>query len=88
MTSNNDCKSAVKTTINKLKDDLQNYERLAGERVKLSTDMNVFELTAQKQEVEKRLKDNQKQLRTLAKNIETDGKLFIALEDEYDTSNN
>ncbi|CAF2084313.1 unnamed protein product [Rotaria magnacalcarata] len=67
MASNNDYKFAVKTTINKLKDDLQNYERLADKRVKLSTDMN---------------------LRTLAKNIETGGKLLIALEDEYDTSNN
>ncbi|CAF2047777.1 unnamed protein product [Rotaria magnacalcarata] len=54
MASNNDYKFAVKTTINKLKDDLQNYERLADKRVKLSTDMNVFELTARKQEVEKR----------------------------------
>ncbi|CAF2129695.1 unnamed protein product [Rotaria magnacalcarata] len=69
MASNNDYKFAVKTTINKLKDNLQNYERLADKRVKLSTDMN-------------------KQLRTLAKNIETGGKLLIALEDEYDTSNN
>ncbi|CAF1061073.1 unnamed protein product, partial [Rotaria magnacalcarata] len=50
MASNNDYKFAVKTTINKLKDNLQNYERLADKRVKLSTDMNVFELTARKQE--------------------------------------